>query len=95
MALISVRAGYYFEPAPMTTAAKGHNIFDTDQHVVSTGFQIDFPLVQGRILSSIEAYFQYHILRDRHIENDEDPYFGPADLSGNVLNVGGTLTSRF
>jgi hypothetical protein len=62
---------------------------------VSTGFQIDFPIMQGRILSSLEAYFQYHILRDRHIENDEDPYFGPADLGGHVINVGGTITTRF
>ena len=58
-------------------------------------FQIDFPFMQGRILSSIEAYFQYHILRDRHVKNDEDPYFGPADLGGHVVNFGGTLTTRF
>jgi len=95
MSLISIRAGYYFEPTPVTTADQGHNIFDTDQDVVSTGFQIDFPFMQGRILSSIEAYFQYHMLRDRHITNDEDPYFGPADLSGHVVNFGGTLTTRF
>ena len=95
MALIAIRAGYYFEPTPVPSADKSHNIFDTDQDVVSTGFQIDFPIMQGRILSSIEAYFQYHLLRDRHIENDEDPYFGPADLGGHVINVGGTLTTRF
>ena len=95
MALIALRAGYYFEPTPVSTADKSHNIFDTDQDVVSTGFQIDFPVMQGRILSSIEAYFQYHNLRDRHIENDEDPYFGPADLSGNVIHFGGTITTRF
>lgn len=95
MALIAIRAGYYFEPTPVTTADKSHNIFDTDQDVVSTGFQIDFPIMQGRILSSIEAYFQYHLLRDRHIENDEDAFFGPADLGGHVINVGGTLTTRF
>ena len=95
MSLISIRAGYYFEPTPVTTADQGHNIFDTDQDVVSTGFQIDFPTLQGRILSSIEAYFQYHILRDRHITNDEDPFFGPADLGGHVINVGGTITTRF
>jgi hypothetical protein len=95
MSLISIRAGYYFEPTPVTTIDKGHNIFDTDQDVFSTGFQIDFPFMQGRILSSIEAYFQYHILRDRHVKNDEDPYFGPADLGGHVVNFGGTLTTRF
>ena len=95
MASIAVRAGYYFEPTPVTTADKSHNIFDTDQDVMSTGFQIDFSVMQGRILSSIEGYFQYHLLRDRHIENDEDPYFGPADLSGHVIAFGGTLTTRF
>ena len=95
MARISIRAGYYFEATPVPSADKSHNIFDTDQDVVSTGFQIDFPVMQGRILSSLEGYFQYHILRDRHIENDEDPYFGPADLGGHVINVGGTLTTRF
>jgi long-chain fatty acid transport protein len=95
MSLLSIRAGYYFEPTPVTTASGPHNIFDTDKDVVSTGFQIDFPFMQGRILSSIEAYFQYHILRDRHIKNDEDPFFGPADLSGHVVNVGGTITTRF
>jgi len=95
MALIAIRAGYYFEPSPVPSADKSHNIFDTDQDVVSTGFQIDFPMMQGRILSSIEAYFQYHLLRDRHIENDEDAFFGPADLGGHVINVGGTLTTRF
>lgn len=95
MAIIAIRAGYYFEPTPVTSADKSHNIFDTDQDVVSTGFQIDFPMMQGRILSSIEAYFQYHLLRDRHIENDDDPFFGPADLGGHVINVGGTLTTRF
>ena len=66
MALIAIRGGYYFEPTPVSSADKSHNIFDTDQDVVSTGFQIDFPIMQGRILSSIEAYFQYHLLRDRH-----------------------------
>jgi long-chain fatty acid transport protein len=95
MALIAIRAGYYFEPTPVPSADKSHNIFDTDQDVVSTGFQIDFPIMQGRILSSIEAYFQYHLLRDRYIKNDEDPFFGPADLGGHVINVGGTLTTRF
>lgn len=95
MASIAVRAGYYFEPTPVTDIDGPHNFFDTDQDVVSTGFQIDFPMMQGRILSSLEAYFQYHLLRDRHVENDEDPFFGPADLSGNVLHVGGTLTTRF
>lgn len=95
IARIALRAGYYFEPTPVPTADKSHNIFDTDQDVVSTGFQIDFPVMQGRILSSLEAYFQYHSLRDRHIENDEDPYFGPADLSGHVIHFGGTVTTRF
>ena len=95
MGRIAVRAGYYFEPTPVPSADKSHNIFDTDQDVFSTGFQIDFPVMQGRILSSIEAYFQYHSLRDRHIENDEDPFFGPADLSGHVTNFGGTITTRF
>ncbi len=95
MALIAIRAGYYFEPTPVPSADKSHNIFDTDQDVVSTGFQIDFPIMRGRILSSIEAYFQYHLLRDRHIKNDEDSFFGPADLGGHVINFGGTLTTRF
>jgi hypothetical protein len=95
MERIAVRAGYYFEPTPVPTADKSHNIFDTDQDVISTGFQIDFPVMQGRILSSMEAYFQYHNLRDRRIENDEDPFFGPADLSGNVIHFGGSITTRF
>ncbi len=95
MTLIALRAGYYFEPSPVKSTDKGDNIFDTDQDVVSTGFQIDFTSMRGRILSSFEMYFQYHALRSRHVNNDEDPFFGPADLGGHVINFGGTITTRF
>jgi long-chain fatty acid transport protein len=93
--LIALRAGYYFEPTPVEDADTPHNIFDTDQDVISTGFQLDFRSRQGRLLHSFEFYFQAHLLRDRHIANDKDPFFGAADLSGHVYSFGGTLTTAF
>jgi long-chain fatty acid transport protein len=93
--LIAFRGGYYFEPTPVKSSDESHNIFDTDQDVVSTGLEVVFSQMQGRLLHSVEAYFQVHLLRDRHIANDEDPFFGPADLSGEVWHVGGSMTTRF
>ena len=93
--LIAVRGGYYFEMSPVISSDKRHNIFDTDMDVISTGLQFDFTSRQGRLRHSFEAYFQAHLLRERRVENDEDSFFGPATLSGNVLSFGVSLTTQF
>jgi len=92
---VAVRAGYFFEMSPVVSSDKRHNIFDADMDVVSTGFQFDFSSRQGRLHHSFETYFQAHLLRETRIENDQDSFFGPVTLSGHVLSLGATLTTRF
>lgn len=89
------RFGYYFEPTPVPSIDKAHNIFDTDQDVFSTGIGFDFRSRGGRLLHSVEAYYQHHHLRTRYVSNAEDNYFGPATLYGHVWSAGVTMTTAF
>lgn len=95
MDLLALRFGYYYEPTPISTIDGPHNILDTDQDVFSTGLQFDFYSFQGRLLHNFECYFQYHHLRNRHVSNVNDDFFGSAELSGNVWSTGLTLTTQF
>ncbi len=91
---IALRGGYYFERTPVMEIHTS-NMFDTDTDVISCGFQLDFSSYQGRMLHSIEAFLQAHLLRDRYVSNENDPIFGPTELSGEVWSFGGTISSRF
>ncbi len=91
---IALRGGYFFEATPVKEI-NTYNMFDTDTDVISCGFQVDFTSFQGRMLHSVETYAQAHLLRDRYVSNENDPIFGPAQLSGEVWSFGATITSRF
>ena len=94
---IAVRAGYFFEPTPVSSRddVRHRNIFDTDMDVVSTGLQLNFSTWEGWLRHSLEGYYQIHLLRPRHLLKEDDLWFGPARLRGSVWSFGVSLTTRF
>ncbi len=83
---LSVRAGYYWEPSPVEDINGPFNILDSDQHVLSAGFGVDFS--GWGVDHMLEGFFQAHLLTQRNIRNDEDPVFGPVEIDGEVYSFG-------
>ena len=92
---IAIREGYFFEPTPVSTVDWGHNILDTDKHVLTMGMQFDFRSTGGKLSHSLEAYGQVQFLEERDITNDHDNYFGPIELQGYVYAFGASITTKF
>ena len=93
----AVRAGYFFEPSPVPDGddIRYRNIFDADMDVVSTSAQFDFSTYGGWMHHSLEAYYQIHLLRETYLPKEDNPWFGPARLSGNVWSFGISMTTYF
>ena len=83
---LSVRAGYYWEPSPVGDMSGAFNILDSDQHVLSAGFGVDFNA--WGVDHMLEGFFQVHLLAQRKIRNDEDPLFGQIEIDGEVYSIG-------
>jgi len=91
---VAIRLGHYWEPSPVPDMDGRMNILDTDQHVLSTGLGIVYQ-ARGMERLAMDLYFQAHLLRDRRIENTEDPLFGPIDIGGEVYSGGISVSVEF
>lgn len=83
---LSVRAGYYYEPSPVGDMSGPFNILDSDQHVLSAGFGVDFHA--WGVDHMLEGFFQVHLLNRMNIRNDEDTLFGPIEVDGEIYSFG-------
>ncbi|MEW6442247.1 MAG: hypothetical protein AB1640_15020 [bacterium] len=88
---ISLLAGYYREPSPVPDMSGTMNILDADQNVVSGGFGLRYDATWTGYVQ-LEAFFQAHLFEENRIPNDRDPLFGPVTVSGEVYNMGASLS---
>jgi len=98
---IEVRAGFYYEPTPVTSQAMGFYPVGNDRWVPSAGvgYELDVPWDLLSKPVSIDGFIQYHILQDRSFSRAlaSNPVVRDMNLtsSGSVLNMGLSLTFRF
>jgi long-subunit fatty acid transport protein len=98
---LEARAGFYYEPTPVTNQATGMYPFGNDRFVPSIGVGYTFPAPWGILAKplSVDAYFQYHILAEKEFTRDVplNPGAANPDLtsSGSVFSLGLELTFRF
>jgi long-subunit fatty acid transport protein len=98
---LELRAGFSYEPTPVTSQAVGFYPVGNDRMVPSAGagYRLDVPwnLLSQPVM--IDAFIQYHILQDRSFSRaaTSGPVLRDSSLtaSGSVLNVGCSLTFRF
>jgi len=98
---LELRAGFYYEPTPVTNQADGYYPVGNDRMVPSAGagYVLDLPwnlLTQPLV---IDAFIQYHVLQDRAFSRAAsiNPVLRDTNLtsSGSVLNLGCSLTFHF
>jgi long-chain fatty acid transport protein len=87
---ITLMSGYYYEPSPVPDMNGEMNILDSDKNVVSFGFSLDY-LMKSLDIFRLQAYFQLHILEEKHLHNREDPLFGEIWTGGEVYSTGVTI----
>jgi long-subunit fatty acid transport protein len=98
---LEARAGFYYEPTPVTNQETGMYPIGNDRFVPSVGIGYTFPAPWGILAKplSVDAYFQYHILTEKEFTREEplNPDAENPDLasSGSVVNLGLELTFRF
>ena len=90
---LSAQAGYYFEPTPVRGIGGPANILDADQDVYSFGFAGE--IHAGGMDHLLEAFFQLHRFRPEHVENEDDPFYGPMKIDGLVFGGGISYTTKF
>ena len=98
---LEARAGFYYEPTPVTNQLSGAYLVGNDRFVPSVGIGYTFRAPWGILAKplSVDAYFQYHILAEREFTRDVPSNRGAQnpDLtsSGSVFNLGLELKFRF
>ncbi len=102
---ISLRAGYYYEPTPVTSGSGPDNIFDSDQHVFSGGVCVTWTGTTMR--HYLEVFYQYHHFQDRFRLAFVDPLlayvnhltppsqYSPVEFGGRVWALGASYSIRF
>jgi long-chain fatty acid transport protein len=93
---LEARAGFYYEPTPVPKQSTGVAYpIGNDRFVPSVGIGYTFRAPWGILAKplTVDAYFQYHILKR------EDSRYNPDNMdmtsSGSVYNLGVELTFRF
>jgi len=98
---LDVRAGFYYEPTPVTGQALGFYPVGNDRAVPSVGLGYDLDVPWGLLAKplTLDGFVQYHILMDNSFSRavTSNPVVRNMDLttSGSVLNLGCSLTFRF
>jgi len=98
---LELRAGFYYEPTPVTAQASGFYPVGNDRVVPSAGVGYDWEVPWGLLSKplSIDGFIQYHVLLDHAFSRASvnNPVIRNMDLttSGSVLNLGCSLTFRF
>jgi long-chain fatty acid transport protein len=100
---LEARAGFYYEPTPVPKESTGVAYpIGNDRFVPSVGIGYTFPAPWGILDKplTLDAYFQYHILKSEDSlyspinPDDQDLRMGMTS-SGSVYNLGLELTFRF
>lgn len=84
---IGVQGGYYYEPSPVPDMNGVMNILDSDMHIFSAGFSLDY-LLKGVDRIKVQAYFKVHLLEEKVLHNTRDPLFGVIKSGGEVYSTG-------
>ena len=98
---LEARAGFYFEPTPVTNQATGFYPIGNDRFVPSIGVGYTFDAPWGILAKpvTVDGFFQYHILmsEDYNRAVPDNPFTQNPDLtsSGQVVNLGLELTFKF
>jgi len=87
---ITLMTGYYYEPSPVPDMNGEMNILDSDKNVVSFGFSLDY-LMKSLDIFRVQAYFQLHLLNEKHLHNRQDDLFGEIWTGGEVYSAGVTI----
>lgn len=95
---VPLRAGYFYERSPVPPQTGVTNYVDTDRHAFSLGggFVLRDP---GAVLSGnvrFDAHVQWSLLPTRvTLKDNPADYVGDYRASGNILNVGATVSLGF
>ena len=98
---LEARAGFFYEPTPVTNQGAGFYPIGNDRFVPSLGLGYVWTVPWGLLAEpiSIDAYFQYHILAEETFDRavPVTPVTQNPDLtsSGSVFNLGLDLTFHF
>jgi long-subunit fatty acid transport protein len=98
---LEARAGFYFEPTPVTNQGTGFYPIGNDRFVPSIGVGYTFDAPWGILAKpvSVDGFFQYHMLLSEEYNRavPDNPFTQNPDLtsSGSVFNLGAELTFRF
>lgn len=98
-AIVSVRAGYRYDPSPVPDQSGSNtNFLDSNRHVVAAGFGFELPHTGPTPNSSVS--FNIHgdvqFLEQRVIlKQDPADLIGDYVLGGHVINIGATLATTF
>lgn len=87
-ALLSLRAGYFYEPTPLSEQRGSENYWDNDRHVLSAGYAISSELLGTRF--TVQMALQHHFLVRR--EHHKDPEL--FDVESDYKSVATTGTVR-
>lgn len=98
---LEARAGFYFEPTPVTNQATGFYPIGNDRFVPSIGVGYTFDAPWGILAKpvTVDGFFQYHFLMDEDYNRavPDNPFTLNPDLTsgGQVINLGLELTFKF